>query len=111
MTGALGGLTVLGMGTFAYSCLYERRAFTLRRAEAPVLSPETPPMTVLHLSDLHMLPSHRSKAEWLSGLARVAPDLVVLTGDVICQQRRGRHGAGRACPAARLPGGLRPRQQ
>ena len=104
MTGALGGLTVLGMGTLAYSCLYESRAFTLRRAEAPVLAPGAPPMTVLHLSDLHMLPSHRSKAEWLSGLARVAPDLVVLTGDVISSDDAGDMVLEALAPLLDFPG-------
>ena len=35
----LGGLTVLGLGTFAYSCLYERRAFTLRKTGPQVGCP------------------------------------------------------------------------
>ena len=108
MTDALGGLTALGLGTLAYSWLYETRAYTLRRAEAPVLSPGTPPMTLLHLSDLHMLPSDRSKAEWLSGLVRVAPDLVVLTGDVICSDDAGDTVLDALRPLLDFPGAFVP---
>jgi uncharacterized protein len=108
MTGALGGLTALGLGTLAYSWLYETRAYTLRRAEAPVLSPGTPPMTLLHLSDLHMLPADRSKAEWLSGLARIAPDLVVLTGDVISSDDAGETVLDALRPLLDFPGAFVP---
>ena len=108
MTDALGGLTALGLGTLAYSWLYETRAYTLRRAEAPVLSPWTPPMTLLHLSDLHMLPSDRSKAEWLSGLVRVAPDLVVLTGDIISSDDAGDTVLDALRPLLDFPGAFVP---
>lgn len=53
----------------------------LRRVQVPVLRAGAAPLRVLHVSDLHLLPRQRRKAAWLSRLARLAPDLVVSTGD------------------------------
>ncbi len=61
--------------------LVEARAFTLRRFTLPVLPPGSEPLRVLHLSDLHAVPSQRSKLAWLRGLAALEPDLVISTGD------------------------------
>ena len=41
------------------------------------------PVTVLHLTDMHLLPWQRRKIAWIAGLAEHEPDLVVHTGDVI----------------------------
>lgn len=41
----------------AYSAGYEVRAFQLRRVSVPVLPAGATPLTVLHLSDLHLTPS------------------------------------------------------
>jgi predicted MPP superfamily phosphohydrolase len=73
---------VAGAGLTAYA-LCEARAYTLRRVEVPVLPPGQRPLRVLHLSDIHMTPGQRRKQEWLRGLADLAPDLVVNTGDNI----------------------------
>jgi uncharacterized protein len=70
-----------GAGTLAYASLYERTRWTLRRFDVPVLAPGSAPLTVLHLSDLHMTAGQRSKQEWVAGLAALEPDLVVNTGD------------------------------
>jgi predicted MPP superfamily phosphohydrolase len=43
----------------------------------------SPSMRVLHLSDLHTTPNQQGKFAWLSELARLVPDLVALTGDVV----------------------------
>ena len=77
-TGAAVGAVALGYGVGI-----ERNAWTLRRAEVPVLSSGTAPMRLLHLSDLHMLPRQHGKQRWLRNLGRLVPDLVVLTGDVL----------------------------
>jgi uncharacterized protein len=74
-TGALGGA---GLASYA---LWEARQYTLRRVEVPLLPAGADPVTVLHLSDIHMVPGQRRKQEWLSGLATLRPDLVVNTGD------------------------------
>lgn len=72
--------TVAGAGLTAYA-MAEARAYTLRRVTVPVLPPGSPDLRVLHLSDVHMTPGQRRKQEWLHGLARLKPDLVVDTGD------------------------------
>ncbi|CUU58433.1 hypothetical protein Ga0074812_11966 [Parafrankia irregularis] len=80
---AVRGLVAVGAGTALYAGVYERTAYTLRRREVPVLAPGRPDLCVLHLSDLHVTPNQRGKFAWLSDLARLVPDLVVLTGDVL----------------------------
>ena len=70
-----------GAAVTAYASLYERTRWTLRRFEVPVLAPGSPPLTVLHLSDLHMTAGQHSKQEWVAALDALEPDLVVNTGD------------------------------
>jgi predicted MPP superfamily phosphohydrolase len=72
-----------GAAAFAYGSLVERRAYTLREVSAPVLPAGAEPIRVLHLSDLHMAPWQRDKQEWIRSLARLKPDLIVETGDVL----------------------------
>jgi uncharacterized protein len=72
---------------FAYGSLIERRQFTLRQAEVPVLPAGSAPLRVLHLSDLHMAPWQHAKQEWIRSLAALAPDLVVTTGDNLGHER------------------------
>jgi predicted MPP superfamily phosphohydrolase len=76
----LGLATLAGVATTGYA-MAEARAWTLRRVELPVLPPGQGPLRVLHLTDIHMTPGQRAKREWLRGLADLAPDLVVNTGD------------------------------
>jgi predicted MPP superfamily phosphohydrolase len=74
--------TVLaGAAVTAYASLYERTHWTLRRFDVPVLAPDSAPLKVLHLSDLHMTAGQRSKQDWVAGLAALEPDLVINTGD------------------------------
>jgi predicted MPP superfamily phosphohydrolase len=77
------GATVaaLGLGALAWGTLVERNAFTLRRETLHILEPGARPLTVLHISDLHMAPWQQSKQEWVRELAVFEPDLVVNTGD------------------------------
>jgi predicted MPP superfamily phosphohydrolase len=63
--------------------LMEARAFTLRRFTLPVLPPGSEPLRVLHVSDLHAVPTQRAKLEWLRRLDELEPDLVVSTGDTL----------------------------
>ena len=53
----------------------------LRRTSIRVLPAGVAPLTVLHLSDLHLLPRHTRRAAWVRALGRHRPDLVVSTGD------------------------------
>lgn len=75
-----GAGAALGVGTAGYAA-WEARRYTVRRVDAVALPPGARPLRVLHLSDLHMTPGQRRKQEWLRGLARLRPDLVVDTGD------------------------------
>jgi predicted MPP superfamily phosphohydrolase len=77
----IGGIAGLGAATLLYSAGYERTRWTLRRFAVPVLAAGSPPLRVLHLSDIHMTPNQRGKQEWLRSLAALDPHLVVLTGD------------------------------
>ncbi|MFM6968696.1 MAG: metallophosphoesterase [Microbacteriaceae bacterium] len=79
VTGAL----ALGTGVFAYASLIERNAYRVRRESLDVLEPGAAPITVLHLSDLHLAPWQTRKIEWVRALADVNPDLVVATGDML----------------------------
>jgi predicted MPP superfamily phosphohydrolase len=64
-----------------WAAAYEVRAFRLRRFQVPVLAPGQRPLRVLHLSDLHLVPTQRRKIEWVRALAGLEPDLVIDTGD------------------------------
>ncbi|MEZ0577738.1 metallophosphoesterase [Nocardioides sp. MH1] len=80
LLGFLGAGVAAGGAATAYAA-WEARQYTLRRVDLPVLPSGMRPLTVLHLSDIHMTPGQRRKQEWLRGLARLEPDLVVDTGD------------------------------
>ncbi|TIH35600.1 metallophosphoesterase [Subtercola vilae] len=69
------------MGALAWGTLVERNLFTLRRVDAPVLPRGATPLTVLHLSDLHLAPWQHEKQRWVRALAALEPDLIVNTGD------------------------------
>lgn len=77
----LGAGVAAGAAGLAWSAGVEVRWFALRRATLPVLPPEAPTLTVLHLSDLHLTPRQKRKIEWVKGLAAFQPDLVIDTGD------------------------------
>ena len=53
----------------------------LRRVTVPALPVGSAPLRVLHVSDLHLLPRHGRRSQWLRGLAALQPDLAVSTGD------------------------------
>ena len=81
VTRTLLGCAVAGAAGLAYSAGYEVRAFRLRRVTVPVLAPGQRPLTVLQVTDLHMMPGQKRKQAWVRGLASLDPDLVVDTGD------------------------------
>ena len=74
-------LAGLGVAVVGYASLYERNQWTLRRFDVPVLPPGQQPLTVLHLSDIHLLARQQGKRRWLSALEALEPDLVINTGD------------------------------
>lgn len=78
--GPLAASAAAGAALTAYAA-WEARQYTLRDVAMPVLPPGARPLRVLHLSDIHLVPSQRRKLAWLSRLAELEPDLVVDTGD------------------------------
>lgn len=78
---ALGAVAAVGAAAFAWGALVERNRFTVRHEVVPVLDPSARPLTVLHISDLHMAPWQERKQEWVRSLALLEPDLIINTGD------------------------------
>lgn len=76
-------VTAAGAACVAYAAAIEVRWFTLRRVTVPVLPVGTAPVKVLHLSDLHLMPTQERKIRWVNELAQLEPDLIVNTGDNI----------------------------
>ncbi|TXN28404.1 metallophosphoesterase [Lacisediminihabitans profunda] len=104
MTTALAGAAAAGLGALAWGSLVERNRFTLRRQVVPILQAGARPLTVLHISDLHMAPWQRAKQEWVRGLAVFEPDLIVNTGDNLGHER-GNEGVEYALePFRGIPG-------
>lgn len=67
----------------AYASGVELRAFQIRRLDVPLLPSGAAPVTVLHLSDLHLMSQQLGKLRFVRELALLRPDLVVNTGDNI----------------------------
>lgn len=65
----------------------EIHRYTLRHAEAAVLPPGSPPLRLLHISDIHLVPDDRRKLAFLRELGRLEVDAVVDTGDNIATGR------------------------
>ena len=78
---ALATLSALGLGALAWGSLVERNRFTVRQERLAVLEPDARPITILHLSDLHMAPWQTAKQDFIRSLAIYEPDLVIDTGD------------------------------
>lgn len=74
-----------GATATAYAA-WEARQYTLRHVSVPVLPVGADPVRVLHLSDIHLVPSQAAKLEWVASLAGLEPDLVVNTGDNLAHQ-------------------------
>ncbi len=97
-------LGAAAVGAFAWGALVERNRFTVRRETVPVLDPGARPLTVLHLSDVHMAPWQVAKQDWIRTLVDYEPDLVVVTGDSLGHER-GIEGIERAFEVFRdVPG-------
>ncbi|MDI3330715.1 MAG: metallophosphoesterase [Micrococcus sp.] len=78
-----GTLAAAGAGALAWGALVEARNFAVRTERLPILPPGGRPFRILHLSDIHLVPSQADKLQWLSTLHTLQPDLVVNTGDNI----------------------------
>lgn len=101
---AVKGIGLAGAATLAYGGLYERTAYTLGRHEVGVLAPGSEPLRLLQLSDLHVTPNQRGKLGWISELARLVPDLVALTGDILSHQDASEPTLAALAPLFAFPG-------
>lgn len=77
----LGVTAAAGLATLAWGVGVERNRFTVRHETLAVLEPDARPLTILHLSDMHMAPWQRLKQDFIRSLAVYEPDLVIDTGD------------------------------
>jgi predicted MPP superfamily phosphohydrolase len=80
---AAGALSAAGAACVGYGILVERDWYRLRRQRVKALAPGQPPLTVLHLSDLHLTVADTKRMRFLEWLAAEPVDLVVLTGDML----------------------------
>jgi predicted MPP superfamily phosphohydrolase len=78
-----GAAAAAGAACVGYGILVERDWYRLRRERVEALGPAQPPLTVLHLSDLHMTAADTRRVAFLERLAAEPVDLVVLTGDML----------------------------
>lgn len=78
-------LTIAGtaaVGAFAWGTLVERKMYTIREHELPILPIGAKPLRILHISDLHLAPWQQDKIDWVKSLTEIRPDLIVCTGDI-----------------------------
>jgi uncharacterized protein len=78
-----GAVAAAGAVCVGYGMLVERDWYRLRRERVAALAPGQPPLTVLHLSDLHLTAGDTRRVAFLERLAAEPVDLVVLTGDML----------------------------
>lgn len=103
-TRLVAGAAAAGAAALAWGAVVEPRLFTLRRYALPVLRPGSLPVRVLQLSDIHMVPGQRTKADWIRGLAALEPDLVVNTGDNLSHLQAVPHALEALKPLLERPG-------
>jgi predicted MPP superfamily phosphohydrolase len=75
------GLVLAGVLVVAYAVLVERRWYRLRRHRLAILPTDRSGLTVLHLSDLHLVRRDEGKRRFLASLPRA--EVTVITGDVL----------------------------
>lgn len=73
--------TVAGAATLAYAHFIELNNFQVRHERLPVLPTGSQDFTILHISDMHMIPGQKGKRDFMHSLAELNPDLVINTGD------------------------------
>jgi uncharacterized protein len=74
-------ILLIGVLVIAYAVLVERRWYRLRRHRVAILPTDGAPLTVLHLSDLHLVGADEGKRRFLATLPRA--DVSVITGDIL----------------------------
>lgn len=72
-----------GAACVAYGSFIERRWYRLRRVVLPGTLRRPGRLTVLHVSDVHLIPGQDDRLRFLASLADEDHDLVVATGDLL----------------------------
>lgn len=72
-----------GAACVAYGTLIERRWYRLRRVVLPRALRRPGRFTILHLSDIHLIPGQEHRIRFIASLADQDHDLVVVTGDLL----------------------------
>ena len=80
---AAAAVAAAGAACVGYGILVERGWYRLRRQRIEALEPGQAPLTVLHLSDLHLTAADDRQMRFLERLAAEPVDLVVVTGDML----------------------------
>jgi predicted MPP superfamily phosphohydrolase len=83
LTGTAAAVAAAGAACVAYGVLVERHWYRLRSETVPVLAEGDEPLTLVHLSDLHMVADDQRQQAFLAELAERPADLVVVTGDML----------------------------
>lgn len=84
-----GALTTVAVGALAAAAAHvwarhiEIHRYTLREVDVAVLPAGSAPVRLLHISDIHLMPTDHRKLAFLRTLGRLDPDVVVDTGDNI----------------------------
>lgn len=76
-------ITVLALGAlaFAYGVFIERRWYRVGRYRLDILPAGASELSILHLSDLHLLDDDERASSFLATLPR--PDVAIVTGDIV----------------------------
>jgi predicted MPP superfamily phosphohydrolase len=74
-------LVALGGAAFAYGVFVERRWYRVGRYRLDILPAGTSTLTLLHLSDLHLLDGDERASRFLASLPKA--DVAVVTGDIV----------------------------
>ena len=74
-------LIAIGVVCAIWGIGIERYLFVIRRESVKILPPNSTPITVLHIGDIHLAPWQKRKAKFVHSLGALKPDLVINTGD------------------------------
>ena len=70
-----------GLACAIWGIAIERYLFVIRRETVKILPPNSTPISVLHIGDIHLAPWQKRKAAFVHSLGALKPDLVINTGD------------------------------
>ncbi len=74
-------LIAIGVVCAIWGIGIERYLFVIRRESVKILPPNSTPITVLHIGDIHLAPWQKRKSKFVHSLGALKPDLVINTGD------------------------------